>query len=233
MGKSEMCVNRFKVRERVARGSPSLAHQGWPWIKGKTWVKMAGGQCPEGWGVGVRQRRPYLHELKIIPVHRPESSLHPSGHLHTPSEHCGLGVCSSTRGSLGSRGSVGFSPGLPSWPFLPGNPPSPSTTRSQIMIAQWKNECISLSGLAVARVVIGQWENDCFSLSVLSVARVVIVQWENEFISLPVLSLYSLNCSLAWISVVGQLTAWNESPYSFNLSLPRQDNVLSSNLPPW
>jgi len=47
------------------------------------------------------------------------------------------------------------------------------------MIAQWENECISLSVLSVARVMIAQWENECISLSVLSVARVMIAQWEN------------------------------------------------------
>jgi len=36
----------------------------------------------------------------------------------------------------------------------------------------------------VARVIIAQWENECISLSVLSVARVMIAQWENECISL-------------------------------------------------
>jgi len=40
------------------------------------------------------------------------------------------------------------------------------------MIAQWENECISLSVLSVARVMIAQWENECISLSVLSVALV-------------------------------------------------------------
>ena len=40
------------------------------------------------------------------------------------------------------------------------------------MIAQWENECISLSVLSVARVIIAQWENECISPSVLSVALV-------------------------------------------------------------
>jgi len=57
----------------------------------------------------------------------------------------------------------------------------------RVMIAQWKNECISLSVLPVARVMIAQWENECISLSVLSMARVLIAQWENECISLSVL----------------------------------------------
>jgi len=32
------------------------------------------------------------------------------------------------------------------------------------MVAQWENECISLSVLTVARVMIAQWENECVSL---------------------------------------------------------------------
>ena len=56
------------------------------------------------------------------------------------------------------------------------------------MIAQWKNDCISLSVLSVARVMIAQWKNECISLSVLSVAWVMIAQWKNECISLSVLS---------------------------------------------
>jgi len=43
---------------------------------------------------------------------------------------------------------------------------------ARVMIAQWENECISLSVLPVARVMIAQWENGCISLSVLSMARV-------------------------------------------------------------
>ena len=42
--------------------------------------------------------------------------------------------------------------------------------RGRVMIAQWENECISLSVLSMARVMIAQWENGCISLSVLSVA---------------------------------------------------------------
>ena len=38
------------------------------------------------------------------------------------------------------------------------------------MIAQWENECISLSVLSVVRVMIAQWENERVSLFVLSVA---------------------------------------------------------------
>jgi len=41
------------------------------------------------------------------------------------------------------------------------------------MIAQWEDECISLSVLSVARVMIAQWEDECISLSVLSMARVI------------------------------------------------------------
>jgi len=43
---------------------------------------------------------------------------------------------------------------------------------ARVMIAQWENECISLSVLSVARVMIAQWESECISLSVLSMARV-------------------------------------------------------------
>ena len=43
------------------------------------------------------------------------------------------------------------------------------TSKMTVMIAQWENECISLSVLSVARVMIAQWENECISLSVLSV----------------------------------------------------------------
>ena len=57
------------------------------------------------------------------------------------------------------------------------------------MIAQWENECISLSALSIARVMIAQWANECISLSVLSMARVMIAQWQNECISLSVLSM--------------------------------------------
>jgi len=57
------------------------------------------------------------------------------------------------------------------------------------MIAQWENECISLSVLSVARLMIAQWENECISLSVLFMARVMIAQWESECISLSVLSM--------------------------------------------
>jgi len=51
------------------------------------------------------------------------------------------------------------------------------------MIAQWENECISLSVPSVALVMIAQWENECLSLSVLSVVRAMISQWENECLS--------------------------------------------------
>ena len=54
---------------------------------------------------------------------------------------------------------------------------------ARVMIAQWENECISLSVLPVALVMIAQWDS---SLSVLPVARVLIAQWENECISLSV-----------------------------------------------
>jgi len=56
---------------------------------------------------------------------------------------------------------------------------------ARVMIAQWENECISLSVLSMARVMIAQWENECISLSVLSMARVMIAQWENECTSQP------------------------------------------------
>jgi len=55
------------------------------------------------------------------------------------------------------------------------------------MIAQWENECISLSVLPVTRAMIAQWENECISLSVLPVAPAMIDQWENKCISLSVL----------------------------------------------
>jgi len=41
-----------------------------------------------------------------------------------------------------------------------------------VMIAEWENECISLSVLTVARVMIAQWDNERLSLSVLPVAWV-------------------------------------------------------------
>ena len=62
------------------------------------------------------------------------------------------------------------------------------TLPGPVMIAQWENECISLSVPSVARVMIAQWENKCISLSVPSVAWAMIAQWENECISLSVLS---------------------------------------------
>jgi len=40
------------------------------------------------------------------------------------------------------------------------------------MIAQWGNECISLSVLPVVRAMIAQWGNECISQSALSVAQV-------------------------------------------------------------
>ena len=58
---------------------------------------------------------------------------------------------------------------------------------AQVMIAEWENECIPLSVLSVAQVMIAQWENECISLSVISMARALIAQWENECISLSVL----------------------------------------------
>ena len=60
--------------------------------------------------------------------------------------------------------------------------------RGRVMIAQWENECISLSVLSEARVMTAQWENKWVSLSVLSEARVMTAQWENDCISLSVLS---------------------------------------------
>jgi len=42
------------------------------------------------------------------------------------------------------------------------------------MIAQWENECISLSVLSVVRVMVAQWGNEYISLYVLPVARVMI-----------------------------------------------------------
>ena len=48
------------------------------------------------------------------------------------------------------------------------------------LIAQWDNECISLSVFSMVRVTIAQWENECISLSDLSVVRVTIAQWESE-----------------------------------------------------
>jgi len=41
-----------------------------------------------------------------------------------------------------------------------------------IMIAQWENECSSLSVLPVARVMIAQWDNESISLSIFFMARV-------------------------------------------------------------
>ena len=60
--------------------------------------------------------------------------------------------------------------------------------RRRGLIAQWENECISLSVLSVAQVMIAQWKNECISLSVLSETRGLIAQWENEYISMSVLS---------------------------------------------
>jgi len=42
----------------------------------------------------------------------------------------------------------------------------------------------------MARVMIAQWENECISLSVLSMARVMIAQW-GEWMYLTVCSLHS------------------------------------------
>jgi len=39
---------------------------------------------------------------------------------------------------------------------------------------------LTVCPLPVARVMIAQWENECISLSVLPVARVMIAQWKNE-----------------------------------------------------
>ena len=68
-----------------------------------------------------------------------------------------------------------------------------SSPMARVMIAQWENECISLSILPKARVMIAQWENECISLFILPMARIMIAQWENECISL---SVYLSVCSL-------------------------------------
>ena len=50
-----------------------------------------------------------------------------------------------------------------------------------VMIAQWENECTSLSDvLSVTWVMMAQWEKECISLSVLPVAWVMIAQRDNE-----------------------------------------------------
>ena len=54
------------------------------------------------------------------------------------------------------------------------------------MIAQWENDCISLSVLSVARVMVAQWENECISVSVLSMAWVMIAQLHSSLSVLPV-----------------------------------------------
>jgi len=36
---------------------------------------------------------------------------------------------------------------------------------ARVMVAQWENECISLSTLSMARVMVAQWENECIALS--------------------------------------------------------------------
>ena len=41
-----------------------------------------------------------------------------------------------------------------------------------VIIAQWENECISLSVLSMGLIMIAQWEYECISLSILPVARV-------------------------------------------------------------
>ena len=53
-----------------------------------------------------------------------------------------------------------------------------------VAIAQWENECTSLSALSVARVMIAQWESECISMSAISVARMMVAQWDNKFSSL-------------------------------------------------
>jgi len=57
----------------------------------------------------------------------------------------------------------------------------------RVMIAQWENECISLSVLSMTWDMIAQWENESDSLSVLSMTWDMIAQWENESDSLSVL----------------------------------------------
>ena len=59
------------------------------------------------------------------------------------------------------------------------NPVNGRQPPQSVMIAQWENECISLSVLFVATAMIAQWENECISLSVLFVAQVMIAQWAN------------------------------------------------------
>jgi len=49
------------------------------------------------------------------------------------------------------------------------------------MIAQWGDECISLSAFSVARVMIAQWENECISLSVFSIAQVQFLAMAGYF----------------------------------------------------
>jgi len=60
------------------------------------------------------------------------------------------------------------------------------------MIAQWENECISLSVLFKARVMIAQWKNECFSLPVLLVARVMIGQRGRKWPSLHSMTPHNL-----------------------------------------
>ena len=45
-------------------------------------------------------------------------------------------------------------------------------TLVSVMIAQWENECLSLSVLSVVRAMISQWENECLSQTVPSKAGV-------------------------------------------------------------
>jgi len=45
-----------------------------------------------------------------------------------------------------------------------------------VIIAQWENECVSVSVLSMGWVMIAQWENECISVSALSMAWVMIAQ---------------------------------------------------------
>ena len=93
-----------------------------------------------------------------------------------------------------------------------------------VIIAQWANECISLSVLSMARVMIAQWENECISLSVLSVAGVqfpTVVEYFGGFFPG-----WSHSANPFWVSVTGYGSI---SPQQHHMDTKEEGRSLTTN----
>ena len=99
------------------------------------------------------------------------------------------------------------------------------------MIAQWENECISLSVLSMAQVMIAQWENECISLSVLPVGRVLIAQWENECISLSVLPVVRAMIAQWENECISLSSSWSGFYSRLRWSISRDASLCEHTLP--